>query len=42
MDKDGLKQIDHFIIPTNEWLDYVIERDVVSLDEYSLIYYFNL
>ena len=42
MDKDGLKQIDHYIIPTNEWIDYIIERDVTSLDAYTLVYYFNL
>lgn len=42
IEKDGLKQIDHYIIPTNEWLQYVIERDPVSFDSYSLVYYFNL
>lgn len=42
MDKDGLKQIDHFIIPTNEWFNYIIERDVTSLDGYTIVYYFNL
>lgn len=41
LDTDGLKQIDHYIIPTNEWLDYVIERDVDSLDSYSIVYFFN-
>ena len=38
---DGLKQIDHFIIPTKEWLDYVLEREVTALDSYSIVYYFD-
>ena len=41
MEKDGLKQIDHYIIPNEEWLDYVIQMDPTSLDSYSLVYYFN-
>lgn len=41
MEKDGLKQIDHYIIPNEEWIDYVIQMDPTSLDSYSLIYYFN-
>lgn len=38
---DGLKQIDHYILPNEEWLDYVIYMDPTSLDNYSLVYYFN-
>lgn len=41
MEADGLKQIDHYIIPTKEWFDYVLERDISSLDEYSIVYFFN-
>lgn len=38
---DGLKQIDHFIIPTQQWFEYVIDLDPASMDIYSLVYYFN-
>lgn len=38
--KDGLKRVDHFIIPTMEWLNYVLERDATALDDYSIIYFF--
>jgi len=33
--KDGLKKIDHIIMPTIEWLNYVLERDTSSLDLYT-------
>lgn len=42
IDTDGLKRVDHYIVPTNEWLNYVIERGIESLDSYSVVYYFNL
>ena len=41
IEKDGLKQIDHYIVPNEEWIDYVIQMDPTSLDNYSLVYYFN-
>lgn len=41
MKQDGFKQVDHFIIPTKEWLDYVLEFDPIALEQYSLIYYFD-
>ena len=38
--KDGLKRIEHIIIPNQVWLSYVIEMDPISLDMYSNgIYY---
>lgn len=39
--KDGMKRIDHIIIPTKEWLDYVIERNPAALDDYSIIYFID-
>ena len=39
--QDGLKQIDHYIIPTQEWFNYVLERDISHFDAYSIVYYFN-
>lgn len=42
MNTDGLKQIDHYILPTNEWFDYVLERDINAFDDYLMIYYFNI
>ena len=33
--KDGLKKIDHIIIPTIAWINYVLERDASSLDLYT-------
>lgn len=41
MDKDGLKQIDHYIIPNGDWFDYVMERDESAFDDYSIVYYFR-
>lgn len=38
---DGLYEVSHIIIPTNEWLDYVIERDENALLQYSTICYFD-
>lgn len=38
---DGLYQITHIILPTNEWLQYVIENDKSALQAYNLIYYYD-
>lgn len=35
LEKDGLKRIEHIIIPTYEWLDYVRQREEASLDQYT-------
>lgn len=40
LEKDGLKRVDHIIIPTQEWLNYVLERDVTALDAYTNGIYF--
>lgn len=42
METDGLKQIDHFIIPTNLWFNYVAERDLNAFNDYSIVYFFNI
>ena len=39
--KDGLYKVRHFIVPTQDWLNYVLDRDVTALDAYSIVYYFN-
>lgn len=41
LEKDGLKEIQHLIIPTQEWFVYVYDREPESLSEYSLVYFFN-
>ena len=41
MNTDGLKQIDHYIIPTQEWFNYVLERDITAFDAYSIVYFFD-
>lgn len=39
--KDGLKRVDHIIIPTKDWIDFIIERSPAALDQYSIIYFFD-
>ena len=41
LDKDGLYKVLHIIIPTQEWISYVTERDAAHFEEYSLVYFFN-
>lgn len=38
---DGLYEVTHIIIPTEEWLAYVIDRDKGALTAYNLIYYYD-
>ena len=40
LEKDGLKRVEHILIPTQEWLNYVIQMDPLSLDLYSNGVYF--
>jgi len=40
LEKDGLKKVDHIIIPTYEWLDYIRDMDESSLDAYTNGIYF--
>lgn len=42
MPTDGIYKIIHMIIPTDEWLDYVIKRDPGALDVYHSIYVYSL
>lgn len=41
LQKDGLYQVTHIILPTNDWLQYVLERDKESLSAYNYIYYYD-
>lgn len=38
--KDGLKRVEHIIIPTQEWLMYVRDMDETALDNYTNGVYF--
>lgn len=38
---DGLYQVTHIILPTEVWLQYVLNRDITALTAYSLIYIYN-
>lgn len=38
---DGLYQVTHIILPTEVWLQYVLDRDVTALTAYNLIYIYN-
>ena len=38
--KDGLKKVQHIIIPTKEWFDYIYQMDESSLDSYVNGIYF--
>lgn len=40
LEKDGLKRVDHIIIPTQEWFNYVYQLDESSLDLYTGGIYF--
>ena len=40
LERDGLKRVEHIIIPTQEWLNYVIQMDELALDQYSNGVYF--
>lgn len=42
LQKDGLYKVKHIIMPTNEWFNYVKERDINHFDEYSIVYFFDL
>ena len=39
---DGLYQVTHMIIPTSEWLSYVLSNDASALEPYTLIYYYDV
>lgn len=38
---DGIYKVVHMIIPTDEWLNYVIKRDPGALDAYHSIYIYS-
>lgn len=40
LEKDGLKRVEHIIIPTKAWFDYVYELDEPSFDSYVNGVYF--
>ena len=40
LEKDGLKRVDHIIIPTQDWFNYVYQRDEASFDLYENGVYF--
>lgn len=40
LDKDGLKRVEHIIIPTRSWLDYIIDIGSQVLDSYTNGVYF--
>lgn len=40
LEKDGLKRVEHIIIPTKQWFDYVYELDEPSFDSYANGVYF--
>lgn len=40
LEKDGLKRVEHIIIPTKQWFDYVYELDEPSFDSYVNGVYF--
>lgn len=42
LNKDGLYKVRHIIVPTQEWYEFVSERDQLAFDEYSIVYFFNL
>lgn len=38
---DGIYKVTHMIVPTSEWLDYVLKRDPGALDAYHSIYFYS-
>lgn len=38
---DGLYEVSHIIIPTQEWLTYVLDRDPTALTAYNSVYYYD-
>lgn len=38
---DGTYKVAHIIVPTEEWLDYVLKRDPSALDVYSSVYFYS-
>ena len=40
LEKDGLKRVEHIIIPTQEWFNYTIQMDSNALDQYTNGIYF--
>lgn len=38
---DGLYEVTHIIIPNEQWLQYVLDRDKSALEAYSSIYYYD-
>ena len=40
-EKDGLYSIYHILLPTKEWLEYVLSTSPESLDMYSSVYYYD-
>lgn len=41
LEKDGLYKVIHIIVPTQEWVQYVSERDGAHFEGYSIAYFFN-
>ena len=41
MPVDGLYEVTHIILPTEVWLQYVLDRDPTALTAYNLIYIYN-
>jgi hypothetical protein len=40
LEKDGLKKVQHIIIPTKDWFNYVYQMDETSFDSYVNGVYF--
>lgn len=38
---DGLYEVTHIVLPTDAWLDYVLERNATALTAYNSIYYYD-
>ena len=38
---DGLYQVSHLIVPTNEWLSYVLDREPTALSVYDRVYIYD-
>ena len=41
LSRDGLYKVSHIILPTQVWLQHVINKSPQALDAYNLIYYYN-
>ena len=38
---DGLYEVTHIILPTDVWLEYVLERNPTALTAYNSVYYYD-